>query len=133
MRGEIDTYSRELRWILDQIGAALRGLTPAQLNWRPPTGAANSAYAIVSHVLGSTGVYVLGFGCNLPVRRDRGAEFGASGDDAEALVARVGRLSAEIEAALAALAPVALDERITPPKEHARPRGPARVSATRVC
>jgi len=116
MRGEIDTYSRELRWILDQIGVSLRGLTPAQLNWRPPTGAANSAYAIVSHVLGSTGVYVLGFGCGLPVRRDRGAEFGASGDDAEALVARVGRLAAEIEAALAALAPAALDERITPPK-----------------
>ncbi|MEK7715213.1 MAG: hypothetical protein AAB387_07160, partial [candidate division NC10 bacterium] len=40
MRGEIDTYSRELRWILDQIGVSLRGLTPAQLNWRPPTGAA---------------------------------------------------------------------------------------------
>jgi len=117
MRGEIDTYSRELRWILDQIGVSLRGLTPAQLNWRPPTGAANSAYAIVSHVLGSTGVYVLGFGCGLPVQRDRGAEFAASGDDAEALVARVGRLSAEIEAALAALAPAALDERSTPPKE----------------
>lgn len=117
MRGEIDTYARELRWILDQIGVSLRGLTPAQLNWRPPTGAVNSAHAIASHVVGSTRVYVLGFGCGLAVRRDRGAEFAASGEDAEVLVASVGRLSAEIEAALAALAPAALDERITPPKD----------------
>ena len=117
MRGEIDLYWRELRWILDQFGVSLQGLTPAQLNWHPPTGAANSAYAIVSHVVGSTSVYVLGFGCGLPVRRDRSAEFAASGDDAEALVSRVGRLSAEIDAALATLAPAALDELITPPKE----------------
>lgn len=117
MRGEIDTYSRELRWIFEQIGVSLRGLTPAQLNWRPPTGAANSAYAIVTHVIGSTGVYVLGFGCGLPVRRDRSAEFAASGDDADTLVARVSQLSAEIETSLAALPRAALDELITPPKE----------------
>lgn len=117
MRAEIDTYSRQLRWILDQIVVSLRGLTAAQLNWRPPTGAANSAYAIVSHVIGSTRVYALGFGCGLPVQRDRAAEFAASGDNLDGLIVRVSQLSREIEAALAALEPPVLDERITPPKE----------------
>ena len=102
---EIEVYSRRLRWILDQIAVSLTGLTPAQLNWRPPTGAANSAYAIVSHVIGSTRVYALGFGCSLQVRRDRPAEFAASGGDIDALRTRVDQLSAEIEAALTSLKP----------------------------
>ena len=52
---EIDTYSRELRWILDQIGVLLKGLTPAQVNWRPSIRTANSANGIVSHVIGEMG------------------------------------------------------------------------------
>jgi len=114
---EIEVYSRQLRWTLDQIAVSLTGLTPAQLNWRPPTGAANSAYAIVSHVVGSTRVYALGFGCRLPVRRDRPAEFAASGGDIDSLRTLVDQLSAEIEAALTSLNPVSLAERITPDRE----------------
>lgn len=117
MSAETDAYARQLRWTLDQVAASLRRFIPAQLNWRPPTGAANGAYAIIAHVIGSTRVYALGFGCGLPVRRDRMAEFAASGDDLDALIAQVGRLSPEIEAALAALEPALLDERIVPSKE----------------
>jgi hypothetical protein len=114
---ELATYGRELRWVLDQMAISLQGLTPSQLNWRPGTGSANSACAIVSHVLGSTRVYALGFGCGQPVRRDRAAEFAATGADAEALIAALRQLTAEIAAALGGLAPGALDERITPPAE----------------
>jgi hypothetical protein len=115
MRAEIETYARELGWILDQMCAALGGLTAAQLNWRPSTGAANSAYAIASHVVGSTRVYALGFGCGYPVERDRAAEFAAVGADPGRLVATIRQLAQEVDAALAALPPSELDRRVVPP------------------
>ncbi len=117
MRAELETYGGELRWILDQIVVALDGLTPAQLNWRPATGAANSAWAIASHVAASTRVYALGFGCGRPVERHRAREFAAAGDDPAELIAAVRRLAGEIEAALGVLAPSALDRRTLPPQE----------------
>lgn len=117
MRAELETYAGELRWILDQIVVALDGLTPAQLNWRPATGAANSAWAIASHVVASTRVYALGFGCGREVARDRAAEFAAEGRDVRELIDGVRRLAGEIEATLGALAPSALDRRTLPPQE----------------
>src|SRR5919197_499608 len=111
MQPEMETYARELRWILDQVGLALDGLTPAQLNWRPSTGEANSAYAIASHVAESTRVYALGFGCGQPVERDRPAEFSACGADATDLLASLRRLGEEVEAALRSLPRSALDRR----------------------
>jgi predicted component of type VI protein secretion system len=117
MTSELATYDRELRWVLDQMATSVQGLTASQLNWRPATGSANSAYAIVSHVLGSTRVYALGFGCGQTVRRDREAELTAAGPDAQALVAGLRQLAAEIATALAGLHPSALDARLTPPRE----------------
>lgn len=115
-RGEIETYARELRWILDQVAISLRGLTAAQLNWRPaPT--ANSAWAIATHVVGSTRAYALGLGCGRAVTRARAAEFLAAGEDGDGLVGRVVELARELEAALVALPPSALDERLIPPPE----------------
>jgi uncharacterized damage-inducible protein DinB len=115
-RTELQTYAAELRWVLDQIAISLDGLTPAQLNWRP-AATANSAYAIATHVVASTRVYALGFGCGQPVERDRAAEFAATGDDAGKLLGAIRRLVAEIEAALAGLAPGALDRRVLPSQE----------------
>ena len=129
MDAEIATYARELRWILEQIVAAVEGLTPAQLAWRPSTGDANSPSAIISHVVGSTRVYVLGFGCGRPVARDRRAEFAASGADTTGLVAGVRQLSAEIESALASLPPGSLDRRIRPPQELWGTGDPREISA----
>jgi DinB family protein len=117
MRAEIETYARELGWILDQVSSALGGLTAAQLDWRPSTGAANSLYAIASHVVGSTRVYALGFGCGRPVARDRAAEFAAAGADPGELVATIRQLARELDAALAALPPAELDMRIVPAQE----------------
>jgi hypothetical protein len=117
MDSEIETYGRELGWILEQICVALRGLTPSQLNWRPDTGTANSAYAIASHVVAATRVYALGFGCGQPVQRDRPAEFVGSGYDAAQVIVRVEAFAAEIRHALAALAAGDLDRRLEPPRE----------------
>lgn len=117
MHAELETYGRELRWILGEIRSALAGLSAAQLNWRPDTGGANSAYAIASHVVGSTRVYALGFGLGRPVERDRAAEFAAAGPDAGALIAALGDLSNEIDAAVAAAGQAALDRRVRPPQE----------------
>ncbi len=51
LTAEIETYAQELRGPLDQLAASLEGLTSAQRAWRPPTGTANSAAVIVSHVV----------------------------------------------------------------------------------
>ena len=117
MTGETDTYARELTWILEQIGVSLKGLSAAELNRRPATGEANSAYAIATHVLGVTRVYVLGFGAGQRVTRDRPAEFAAEGADAGALVTRLDALAAEIRAALDALTSADLDRRFVPARE----------------
>jgi hypothetical protein len=117
MQAELDTYARELRFILDQVCISLAGLTPAQFNWRPATPAPNSACAIAAHVLASTRVYALGFGCGRPVQRDRDSEFIASGLDAKEIIDQLRQLWREIGAALAAPVAGALDERLLPAKE----------------
>ena len=117
MPAETATYVSELSWILGQICASLKGLTAAQLNWRPATGSANSAYAIASHVAGVTRVYVLGFGCGQPVTRDRPAEFAARGADADALIARIDALAVEIGIAVTKLTAAELDRRFVPSRD----------------
>ena len=117
MSAELTTYAQERRWILDQISRTVDGLTEQQLNWRPSSGTANSAYAIASHVVGSTRVYALGFGCGQTVTRDRSAEFATSGSSSQDLVIALGQLADEITTALATLAPATLDECLWPTRE----------------
>ncbi len=116
MLDEVEAYARELSWILHQICVSLDGLTAAQLNWRP-SAAANSVYAIASHVIGSTNVYVLGFGCGQDVKRNRTAEFAASGTDASGLIDAIRQLQRKIGDALGSLTVQALGERILPPPD----------------
>jgi hypothetical protein len=117
MDAEAATYARELQWVLGQLCVSLKGLTSAQLTWRPDTGAANSAYAIGHHVAEVTRVYALGFGCGRPVTRDRSTEFSAACDDAGPLIARLEALAAEIGAAVANLTVADLARRVRPPRE----------------
>ncbi len=117
MSAEISAYAGELRWVLVEIVRCLEGMSRAQADWRPQTGEGNSACAIVAHVIGSTRVYALGFGCGLTVERDRPAEFAAAGDDPVALISKVRAFSDEVDAALARLDPAMLDRRTTPPQE----------------
>ena len=116
MKSELDTYNRYLRERVAAIVAALDGLSEDDLNRAPDLPSANSPYVIASHVLGSTRGWVLGIVCGQDLRRDRPAEFVARGTF-EQLTAAAGKLSKEIEDALASLDPAMLDERHTPPKE----------------
>jgi len=114
MDTEIDTLSRQIQSLLSRVCDSLAGLSEAQINWRPPIAASNSAYAIAAHTLGNARACVLGIACGQPVQRDRPAEFRASGRDAAALLADATRLSPEIDAALSALVPSDLDRRLVP-------------------
>src|SRR5438477_10066553 len=100
MHAEIETYARELQWILEQLVDALSGLTAAQLNWRPSTASANSAYAIVGHAVASTRVYALGLCCGRRVARHRAEEFAGAGTDGAELVPAIRPLSGEPDDAL---------------------------------
>ena len=116
MNAEIETYSQQFRSLLERLSAGLEGLSETQLNRRPPIDGANSAYVIAAHTFGNARAWVLGIACGQPVERDRPAEFRASGRDAGELVASARGLSADINAALAALSPSDLDRRLVPPK-----------------
>jgi hypothetical protein len=94
--------------VLDQIANTLRNYPSGKLDWRPLAAAANSAPAIAGHVVSSTRVYVLGFGCGQAVTRERGAEFAAAGRDMDELISLIHALSADISAALTGLQPAAL-------------------------
>jgi hypothetical protein len=75
MSPEIALYERELCWLLEQMRVSVDPLTERQLHWHPALATTNSAAAIINHMLESTRVYVLGFGCRQPVSRDRSTEF----------------------------------------------------------
>lgn len=113
---EIDTYRREIRWLLHQISDIVEEIPPERRSWRPDTGTGNSAGTIASHVLGATRVYVLGFGCGRPVERDRSAEFSTIVADADAVVADLRALVGEIDERLGVLSEAALDRRVMPPQ-----------------
>jgi uncharacterized damage-inducible protein DinB len=116
MGAEIEAHRRHIRSLLERVCGCLEGLNEAQLNWRPPMPGANSVYVIAAHTLGNARAFVLGIACGWPIERDRPAEFRASGSDAADLTVQAQRLSDDIDAALAALAPSALDQRLLPPR-----------------
>jgi hypothetical protein len=114
---EAAAYARELTWVLGQLCVALRGLTPAQLAWRPDTGRANSAQTIVTHVLGATRVYALGFGCGQTITRDRDEEFAASTMERDVLIVHLEALATEVDAAIAGLTATDMERRLLPRRE----------------
>jgi len=116
MNPEIETYSKYIRKQIADVHRALKGLSEEQLNRRPDVPGANSGYVIATHVLGNAQSWVLGIVCRQPLRRDRPGEFASSGTYEE-LGKAACALSGEIEAALAALDPAALDDRFAPAQE----------------
>ena len=118
MNAELALYAAELKRQLDRLTDTVEALNEAQLAWRPSTPGANSSYVIVSHVLGNVEAWILGIVCEQPFRRDRPAEFAASGPDAANLIATANQLVTRFEAAFAALPPDALDQTRHPSKEH---------------
>ena len=116
MDAEIEAYSRQIRSLLERVRASLDGLSEAQFNWRPPFDGANSSYVIAAHTLGNARVWVLGIACGRPMGRDRPAEFRAAGSHGQ-LADETAALSREIEEALDALPPSALERRLVPSPE----------------
>lgn len=113
---EIDSYAAQLSWIIDQVGQSLNGLSEAQLARRPVV-TANSPYTIANHVIESTRVYALGFGCGNSVSRDRQAEFRSAATSVEEVTQRLRTLDNELKQALSVLASAKLDERLIPARE----------------
>ncbi len=109
---------------------APRKISPTRTTGCAPTLAAGAAPSsrLATHVVASTRVYALGFGCGQSVERNRAAEFAAAGNDAGKLIDAIRQLSAEIDAALAGLTPGALDRRIRPSQELWGTGAPREVS-----
>ena len=117
MNAEIVSYEESIRTRLQAVIGCLDGLTEPQINWRPTVAEGNSAYALAAHTLGNARAWVLGIACGQPMRRDRPAEFAASGADAQRLRDDLASLTAQIADALGAMTPEQLERRFVPPQE----------------
>ena len=101
----IDAYTAEFSWIFDQICSSLEGLSDRQPAMRPgATG--NSPYTIANHVIGTTRVYALGFGCGSQVSRDRHGEFKSPPTSVDEVTTRLRQFTRELTVALAGLPPL---------------------------
>jgi hypothetical protein len=116
MSAELQSLDQHIRQAIDEILAALGGLTNEQLNRAPAVRGANSCFVIATHVFGNMRALVLGIVCGLDVHRVRPNEFRANGS-LPSLEAAGRQLSAEIARALAELEPGKLDERVMPAQE----------------
>ena len=117
MKTEIAHYEASIRTRLGAVVTCLDGLTETQMNWRPTVADGNSAYALATHTLGNARAWVLGIACGQEMRRDRPAEFAASGADARQMREQLASLNAHIAAALGAMTPEHLERRFVPPQE----------------
>ncbi len=115
VKGELDGYLMAYQVSLARLRACVEGLTPEQLNWRPPADNANSIAVLAVHTMGNIRQNVLGVACGLPDNRDRDAEFASRSDDPAALIQQAHDLYGEIEAALADLPQEHLDEHVEHP------------------
>jgi len=99
MSATIQLYNQHLQRQLDKMCTAIDDLDRHHLEWRPAVGEANTISALVTHVLGNVRAWVLGVCCSQPVKRDRPAEFRATGSDARELIERTRVVGREAEEA----------------------------------
>ena len=117
MNAELAAYDESIRTRLGAAVACADGLTEAQINWRPTLAEGNSLYALAAHTLGNARAWVLGIACGEDIRRDRPAEFAASGINANPLRDDLASLTARIAKALGTMDPEQLDRRFVPSQE----------------
>ena len=115
VKSELEGFLMAYQRSLARLRACVEGLTPEQLNWRPPATDANSIAVLATHTMGNLRQNVLGVACGLPDDRDRDAEFVSRADDAAALVKQAEHLYGEIEAALADLPKEELETHVEHP------------------
>ena len=86
--------------MLDELRAAVEGVSAETLNWRPAGEETNSIAVLATHVMHSTRLWLsVAVGVPLP-ERDRDSEFRATEDDPDALMRLVDDMSAECRALL---------------------------------
>ncbi len=105
---EIDLYWHKIRDTVDELVACLEGLDSDSLDWRPLDDA-NSLYVLATHTMGNVRHNILNGLCELPVTRDRDAEFMVRGDSAVEIEARWNELKDQISEAIQELPPDELD------------------------
>ena len=131
VKSELEGFLMAYQVSLARLRACVDGLTPEQLNWRPPANDANSIAVLATHTMGNMRQNVLGVACGLPDDRDRAAEFASRADDHAELAKRAEDLYGEIEAALADLPQAKLDEHIEHPHRGPTTRRQALLVAAR--
>ncbi len=80
---DIQGYLTEFGILRGQIRDAIKEMGDEAANWRPLPQGTNSVYAILSHIIGVDNFWVRQVIIGEPVKRDREAEFAASGNLAE--------------------------------------------------
>ena len=102
MEIEVQGYLTEFGILRGQIRDAIKGMGDEAANWHPLPKDTNSVYAILSHIIGVDNFWVRQMIMGGTVKRDREAEFAASGRLAE-LVDRWERAWADTELMLGKL------------------------------
>ncbi len=110
---EIDIIWHLISDTVDDIVGCLEGHGESDLNWSP-LGDANSLYVLATHTMGNIRFNVLGGICDVPVQRDRDAEFVAKGSSADEIKERWNELRDQISERVKALP----EDRLDREKEH---------------
>jgi len=103
LRAEVESFQHFIFDTIDSIVDALDGLSADELNRRPAAPAANSLYAIATHVLGNAEENLLGRLCGQPHGRTYATEFTAAAPVPDAIRERWTELRDRIGKHLAAL------------------------------
>jgi uncharacterized damage-inducible protein DinB len=114
MNSEVKDYLMELGIIRQQIIESVRGLNDEAMNWQPLSGETNSIYAILSHLIGAQNNWVRKIISGQEIRRDREAEFKASGIAVE-IIDSFEKESRALEEILRGLSLAKLDEKRSVP------------------
>ncbi len=86
MESEIKGYLTELNILRSDIQNSLQSLNDEGANWHPLPTATNSIYAILTHVMGADNFWIHQVIEGQKIKRDREAEFKASGNLGELLI-----------------------------------------------
>ena len=105
---EINLYWQKICNTVDDLVACLEGLDSDALNWKPLDDA-NSLYVLATHTMGNVRFNCLNVLCDLPITRDRDADFVATGASSADIVAHWNELKVQISNAIEELPPTELD------------------------
>ncbi len=100
---EVEGYIETLRDLREETLKHVGALEAEALNWKPPVSDTNSIYALATHMAGSERYWIQKNVGGVEVKRDRPAEFAASGADVNALRQQIHEVAQQSEAVLRSL------------------------------